>query len=195
MMANRDAGDFGFFLRPEPERNHARAVGSESQVNEIEPLTGSFRQLGTAQFLRRLGLNRRLGRALPSLVLLKTLLSFANGGHVEVDALAVLLPQLRIEAAELVAHSIENAASVFDAAHFAGGFLWGPREEELFENTGNAGFCRQADSATVPRGGASSEDERVEARASVDTRRNFLVEGNAVFDVVRTDEVGVNAGE
>ncbi len=96
---------------------------------------------------------------------------------------------------EIVAHVVEDAFAILDPAHFAGDLVLGSGEEELFEDGGDAGFGGEANAATVPCGGAAAEDERVEAGLSDETGGDFLIERDAVLDVVWADEIGVHAGE
>ena len=164
VVADVHALNLRLVLRAEPERNGARAVGLKREMHEVIPLAAAFDELRAAELLRRLHVELRLWRELPGFVLLQLLFGLADGGDIQVEALAVLAAEFGVQAAELVAHIIENALPVLDAAHFARGFVRGALDEELLEDAAHALLRRKPNAAAIPCRAAAADDERVEAR-------------------------------
>ena len=91
VMADGDARQVDAAVRPDPQGDHARGIGLQGQVDQVEPLPFAVQhpQIGEVVVGEGLGWHLRLRLGHPGLILLETLLGLADRGQHQVQAHAV----------------------------------------------------------------------------------------------------------
>src|SRR6478752_354643 len=115
-MTEGDPGDLRTLLRAQPERNDARGVGLQGEMNDVVPLARALDQLRTAEVAgwgRKIDV--RLGRGAPVFILLQRVLSLADRSQKQIEALAIVVAHSGIDRFDLISDIVENALSIFDS--------------------------------------------------------------------------------
>jgi hypothetical protein len=119
----------------------------------------------------------------------------ANRREQQINAVAIGGAELLGEPAGLIAHAVEYAVAVLDAAELALDFVGCAGDEQLLEHARGARFARYADAFAIPRQVVGPKAQAGVARFGRQLRGDFLVERNRIAQITRPHAFAADAGE
>lgn len=118
------------------EGDNAGGIGLEGELGHVEHELDLGEELGfVGDVLGLGGLGLRLGFLLPFAGDGESLLQFSHGGQILIETAFVVTAELALEAADVIAHGVEDAATILEAFE-RGGSLIGIALDEHFAKQG-----------------------------------------------------------